>query len=135
MDQEKVDQYFLEEVCRLNEKLFLKTNQLDDYLFRYVIMFFDHAYAETTLLNDFSNAFMNRHRFYKPLKEKRVPTSSACKIFCITEKKLTIMTKQELTKRYRKLARDHHPDKGGSHDKFVELSNAYKSLLDSIKKA
>ncbi len=42
------------------------------------------------------------------------------------------MNKRALTRRFRKLARKHHPDKGGNHDKFVELSNAYQALLSKI---
>lgn len=33
---------------------------------------------------------------------------------------------------YRKLAHQYHPDKQGSHDKFVELQIAYQLILDKI---
>jgi curved DNA-binding protein CbpA len=42
------------------------------------------------------------------------------------------MDKQTLTRKFRKLARKHHPDRGGSHDRFVELSEAYQTLLAKI---
>jgi len=39
------------------------------------------------------------------------------------------MTKKKLAKLYRKLARQVHPDTGGSHEKFIELNAAYQNLL------
>ena len=133
LDQEKVDTYFLKTICRFNKNLFNKKMYLDDYLIRYLIMFFDHPYANTTLLDDFAKDFMFRHRSFKPTPQKTISTANACKIFKITNKALKTMTKENLTKLYRKFARQVHPDTGGSNDQFVELSNAYQSLLERIK--
>lgn len=133
LDQEKVDAYFLKEICRLNKEFFNKTTHLDDYFLRYVIMFFDHHYSDTTLLDDFARDFMSRHRFSTPRPKKSITTRKACKIFNISQKKLGTITKKSLIKLYRRLARQVHPDTGGSHDKFVELNNAYESLLEKIK--
>ncbi len=132
LDQEKVDTYFLKELCRLNKALFGKKNHLDEYMIRYSIMFFDHQYSHTTLLDDFANAFMSRHRVFKPRPKKSIPIDKACKIFKINGDEFKAMTKQNLSKLYRRLAREVHPDTGGSHDKFVELNNAYQSLLSII---
>jgi len=43
------------------------------------------------------------------------------------------MTKENLSKLYRRLARQVHPDIGGSNEQFVELNNAYQSLLEKIR--
>jgi hypothetical protein len=120
LDQEKVDRYFLERICLLNKELFGSISHLEDYMTRYAIMFFDHAYADTTLLDDFAKSFMNRHRTFKPRSQETIPADKALKIFNLNENKFKTMTEKSLTKLYRRLARKVHPDTGGSHEKFVE---------------
>jgi hypothetical protein len=39
-------------------------------------------------------------------------------------------TKDQIKKSYRKLVLKYHPDKGGSNDKFIELQNAYNTLIN-----
>ncbi len=41
----------------------------------------------------------------------------------------------EIKKAFRKLAHEHHPDKGGSEAKFKEINEAYQALGDAEKKA
>lgn len=43
-------------------------------------------------------------------------------------------TQDEIKKAYRKLAIEHHPDKGGSEDKFKSISQAYDVLGDEQKR-
>ena len=42
---------------------------------------------------------------------------------------------QDLKKAYRKLALEHHPDKGGDVEKFKKVQNAYEKVLGVIQKA
>lgn len=44
-------------------------------------------------------------------------------------------TADEIKKAYRRLARKHHPDAGGSEDKFKEIGEAYDVLSDPEKRA
>ena len=44
-------------------------------------------------------------------------------------------TSDEIKKAYRKLASQHHPDKGGDKAKFQEVQTAYDVLSDPNKKA
>ena len=42
--------------------------------------------------------------------------------------------KSQIKKAYRKLAVEHHPDKGGDEDKFKEVNEAYSILSDDSKR-
>jgi hypothetical protein len=39
-------------------------------------------------------------------------------------------SKQDITKAFRKLAVEHHPDKGGNEETFKDISHAYEILTD-----
>src|ERR1035437_10008832 len=43
--------------------------------------------------------------------------------------------KEDVKKAFRKLAHEHHPDKGGNAEKFKEVSEAYSVLSDHSKRA
>ncbi len=133
MDPVKVDTFFIKELCGLNKELFSLSSSLHTYMIRYVIMFFDYLYADTTLLDDFAKAFMNRHRVFKSKPKNPVSVQKAYALFSLSSQEFKTMTKQKLTRLYRKLARDVHPDMGGSDEKFVELNDAFNQLLERIK--
>jgi len=42
--------------------------------------------------------------------------------------------KAQIKKAYRKLAMEHHPDKGGDENKFKEVNEAYSILSDDVKR-
>ena len=44
-------------------------------------------------------------------------------------------TQEQIKKAYRKLAQQHHPDKGGDQEKFKEIATAYEVLSDPDKRA
>ena len=43
-------------------------------------------------------------------------------------------TQDEIKKAYRKLAVEHHPDKGGDENKFKKISEAYDTIGDEVKR-
>ena len=44
-----------------------------------------------------------------------------------------VETLEELKKKYKELAKQLHPDLGGSKEKFQEMNNEYDKLLESLK--
>ena len=139
LDQHRVDEHFLEEVCRLNqnEAFWVEPQgqkELHEYLVRYVVMFFDSEYGHSTILNDYVRNFMNRHRAYRPPPPKStVSVEEASTILGVKKEALKTTTIRELTRLYRRQAHKVHPDKGGDHEKFIQLAEAYQTLLRKIR--
>ena len=135
LDQEKVDECFLEEICRLNrDRTFwagMKTEgTLHEYLIRYVVMFFDNEYEQSSWLHDYIQDFINSKRQYQPpAKKNRITLDEASTIFGVPKNTLRKMNRRALTRLYRHAAQKLHPDKGGEHDAFIALTHAYRELL------
>lgn len=135
LNQLDIADYFVEDICRLsNDEQFFADGtaggSLHDHLIRYMIMFFDHGYGRRSLFDDFVREFMGRHRaFAWPERKPSVSTDQAVRIFKTEWKKLQSMDRVQLTRLYRRRAKQLHPDSGGNHDEFVELNAAYASLL------
>jgi len=135
LNQKKVDEHFLKEICKLDgDSSFwagMKTEgRLHEYLARYVIMFFDAEYVKSPFLDEYINNFMSsrRHRRVYP-QSRRVNLDEASTIFGETKEILKKINRSDLARLYRKKAQKLHPDKGGDHDKFVELTAAYHDLM------
>jgi len=139
LDQHRVDEHFLEEVCCLNQnEAFWGGSQtpkeLHEYLVRYVIMFFDSDYGSSTILGDYARDFINRHRAHRPPPPKStVSVEEASTIFEVKKETLKMITIRDLTRLYRRQAKKFHPDKGGEHDKFIKLTEAFQTLLRKIR--
>jgi len=137
LNQTKVDEYFIEQVCRLNADPFFwagmpSKDRLNEYLVRYVLMYFDYAYAPGSFMDEYLRQFTNSRREYRPpYKNSTITSKETCAIFGQTKEELKKMSRAELARRYRQKAQELHPDKGGDHDKFVKLTEAYHGLLQT----
>jgi hypothetical protein len=135
LDPDEVDACFIEALCRLNsdQRFWLGLppgGRLGDHLVRYAVMFFDHDFAARSFAADDIRDFMNRRRAYRP-----PPTSiSMQEVSAIFGKSLEVlrrMGRRDLLRLYRRRAQELHPDKGGDHERFLQLSDAYHKLLRS----
>jgi hypothetical protein len=133
LDQNNLDEYFTQELCRLNadEDFFLgiDRNEWDDlhpYLKKYAWLYFDHNFAAQTRDEGFS---FGEGFSRPPAQRPGIAVEKACELFGITREQFTHMSKKELIRLYRRKAKKMHPDRGGSHEDFLDLSEAYDRLL------
>jgi hypothetical protein len=135
LDEDSLDEYFLQEICLLNsaDNFWmgeLHGKKLHDYLIRYLIMFFDNDFVQRNLAEDFFRDFVNQHRAFRGYPQKvMVNIQEASTIFEVSKETLNTISKPDLIRLYRRLAQKHHPDLGGEHEKFVRLAEAYESMM------
>ncbi len=134
LDRDDLDRYFLRDLCRLQEDEafwagFDKSGSLHPYLVRYAVMFFDYEFDGGSAWDEYLQNIINARRFFRPPPPEKISASKIEEIFELSEEELRRMDRSELTKLFRKKAHAHHPDKGGEHDSFVRLAEAYRQLL------
>jgi hypothetical protein len=134
LDVEDVDRCFIEAVCRLQRDAVFWAgmdagHRLSDYLVRYVVMYFDHDFAAQSLAEEFLHDFINRHRRYQPPPSVAVRMEEIAGIFGKSRDVLKKINRRDLWRLYRRRAQQLHPDKGGDHERFVKLNEAYQCLL------
>ncbi len=126
-NQTLLDEYFLEELCRLNSDIsFLdagirpkKYNGLHPYLRRYLIYYFDHAYK------------VKMEPSWSDRLDEKVPTfKEHLSIMGLSQDEFDKMTERQLISYFRKRAQKLHPDKGGDHHLFIRLKEAFEILLE-----
>ncbi|MEE4242775.1 MAG: J domain-containing protein [Desulfopila sp.] len=134
LDQEKMDNVFLTELCRLNgDEFFWKdgkdNSSLREHLHGYVIRFFDSVFEARFFQHDYYQAFRAGHRNVRPPGSK--PSVKAEEIGTIFGKsigELRGMKRAELARLFRAKAKEYHPDSGGEAEKFIQLRQAYEIL-------
>lgn len=134
LDPDAVDAYFIEEVCRIHGDAAFWAGmdagvRLSDYLIRYVIMYFDNEYASRSLAAEYIRDFINRHRQYRPPASVVISMQEIVDILGKGREALKKMNRRDLWRLYRRRAQALHPDKGGDHEQFVKLNEAYHKLL------
>jgi hypothetical protein len=139
LSQDKVDNLFLDEVCRLHaDETFwagmLRSDILQENLVRYVCWFFDNDYAQSRYLDQLVYDWMARRRDFNPPKAKpSMVLSEALSVLGLTQKELSGLTVKSLTRHYRQMARKFHPDTGGGHNRFIKLNQAFEGLLRKVR--
>ncbi|MFP3983053.1 MAG: hypothetical protein ACLFV2_05100 [Desulfurivibrionaceae bacterium] len=139
LDQEKMDDCFLREICRLNQdKSFWQGMAVPEglslYLVRYVILFFDYDFGSPRALDDYIRQFINsRRQFRFPERKSGINLAEAGGVFSESPEKLKKMSKTELTSLFRRKAKNMHPDAGGEHGDFIKLVEVYEKLLKTKK--
>lgn len=137
LDPEKVDEHFIEEICRLNGDPGFwggmeSGDRLHEYLVRYVLMFFDYDYAPGSFIEEYIRNFINSRRDYRPpLKFRKADLDEAGALFKEAPAALKKMSRKDLVRRYRQRVQKLHPDKGGDPDRFIKLTRAYHELMRS----
>ena len=137
LDPEKVDTFFIEDICRLNrdEHFFNGVaphdhQSLHPYLIKYVILYFDNDFIPGTFWNQRVKDFMWKHQFYRKAKPSpSVSHEAACRCLEISPDDFKKMDRRKLTRCYRLLAKKNHPDRGGESNRFIEIKAAYEMLL------
>jgi hypothetical protein len=139
LDQQKVDEYLLDQICALNQDRAFwfgpdAGDRLHEYLTRYLFMYFDYDYAPRSFIEAYIRNFINNRRDYRrPYTTGSVSLDEASSIFGETRTTLKAMSRRRLARLYRSRAQKFHPDKGGDHEKFVMLTRAYHALLKTKK--
>ncbi len=138
LDQDEITDHLEKDICTLNQDRNFWNHMdppvfLHEHLQRYLVMFFDYDYPRRSFAEDFARQFQNSHRKFRWPDRKTVTREETSSIFGEDFKKLKEMNKQELTRLFRKKAKEFHPDKGGENEKFITLCNAYNDLLSHKK--
>ena len=137
LDGERVDDYFLEKLCRLNrDPAYFQgiadhdRGSLHPYLARYLILYFDHEFDRRSLWNQYAEDFIQTRRRYRPPKTQ--PTLSREEALAALQLDDVIfqgMSRRDLIRHFRSRAKQIHPDTGGNHDAFIRLNEAFACLL------
>ncbi len=135
LEQDRLDSHFIEQVCLLNDDRrfwagMQAQTRLNDYLVRYVQMYFDYEFAAASWMEDYLRQFINSRRDYRPpFKTGAALFKEASSVFGETQEILKAMDRRQLIRLYRRKAQQLHPDKGGRQDQFVKLTQAYREML------
>lgn len=137
LDAEKVDGFFLDAICSLNSdhKFFkgVPTHSEEDlhpYLVKYVIRYFDYSFHAPRFLDESVRRFFWQRQFtHRPPARSRMDVQQACDCLEISRDDFEKMRARDLVKCYRSKAMAAHPDRGGDHDTFIRLTEAYECLV------
>lgn len=133
--RDEMAEHFEKEICQLNQdRRFWQEEEITDslhhHLTRYLIMFFDYTPAHRSFFADYAKTFMAGHRTFRwPERTSSKSPEKISEIFATSYEQLKKMTREQLNRLYRQKAMKLHPDRGGDHDLFIELTEIYNELL------
>jgi len=133
LDQDCLDDAFLREFCVLAaDPVFWGGLEYgpDTYLRRYACLHFDFDFPSSDGFRRIFEAFRNDFR-RPPTISRPMPPERVREMFGLTMAEIRSMSRRDFARIFRKKAMSMHPDKGGEHDRFVELLEAYKRLVKS----
>lgn len=129
IEQERLDKAFLHEFCLLwEDRTFDPHGEARENLRRYACMHFDFDFAPADDFGRIFREFMNDFR--KPQAAARPAPSpdQIRELFGLDMKEIRRMSKREFARVFREKAMSAHPDRGGDHEQFIRLLDAYKRL-------
>ncbi len=140
----EVDSYFLHEITRLNldDRFFVgvengEGDRLHPFLSKYVGLYFEHEFEFENPWEWLMRAFMEGQQFFResrrhagsPKVRTSISVQEAYAVLEISHDIFLTMNRKDLIRLYRRKAKRMHPDRGGDHDAFVRLTEAYELLL------
>lgn len=134
---DEIAEHFEQELCRLHRDCRFWQSEtpglfLHPHLTRYLFMFFDYTPHQRSFMADFAKSFMGDHRtFHWPERQTARSAEKISELFTTSYEQLKKMTRTELSRLYRKKAMQLHPDQGGDHELFIELTAVYHELLQT----
>jgi hypothetical protein len=137
LNPEEVDDLFVREICRLNQdKGFFRGldrsngKGLHPLLIKYVILYFDNDFERHSGWAEYIRQFTSWRQFHGGIAAKpSISAQEACRCLGIEIGQYEKMDRTQLTRHYRRQAKKLHPDRGGSHEEFIRMTEAYEVLL------
>ncbi len=128
-DPDLLDQYFLEELCRLNQDPFyldkgIRPNAfhgLHPYLQKYLSLYFDIYFRDAPRQNSRQASWASPRNAARDQKYYD--------IMGLSLEEFSAMSEEEFKSHYRRKALELHPDHGGSNEAFIALKEAYQILM------
>ncbi len=135
-DQDAMDQFFLEELCNLNEDASYidrgarpsRSATLHPYLKKYLFQYFDYAFRGPRPGRSFHE---NQKTAWHPSATQA--DSAQLETMGLDQDTFNNMTEKEFVSYFRKMAQKLHPDKGGDHEKFIRFQQAFEQLMAKKK--
>ena len=137
LDRSELADHFVEQLCSLNgDPLFWQheseapeADHLHPHLARYLVMFFDHQPQTRSFGVAFTRRFMGDHRRFRwPDNQSAEKRKQAAALFGKPFDELKKLEKSELSRLFRRRAKELHPDLGGDPEQFIDLTDLYNDL-------